>query len=329
MNLLKASLLAIACTTVFLARADYLNPFTRVEAETFAQQGGIKTEICSEGGLDVTAITNGSWIRVRGVDFGTGASNFLGRVASSFPGGSIELRLDSLAGTVAGTCFVPATGGTQSWATAGCKVNDAAGIHDLYLKFKGGVGTNLFNVNWWQFQTNMDSTTPLHRYSFSEKGGANVTDSIGGVAWNGTLPNGGTLTNGQLTLNSSSSQYADLPAGIVSTLSNFTISVWVKLNSVVNWTRIFDFGNSTTVYMFLSPQNGSNGRVRYAITTGGSSGEQQINGSSGLSVGFWHFIAVTLNGSTGILYVDGLPVGTNQAMTLEPLSLGTTTKNYI
>lgn len=178
------------------------------------------------------------------------------------------------------------------------------------------------------FRAQADST-PVHRYSFSETGGATVADSVGGSAWAGTLPNGGTMTNAQVTLTSSSSQYVNLPAGIVSTLSNFTISIWVKLNSTANWTRIFDFGNSQTVYMFLTPQNGSNGRLRYAITTSGGSGEQQINGTSGLSVGFWRFVAVTLNGTTGILYVDGLPVGTNNAMTLRPLGLGSTSRNYL
>ena len=40
-------------------------------------------------------------------------------------------------------------------------------------------------------------------------------------------------------------------------------------------------------------------------------------------------MAVTLNSNTGILYVDGIPVGTNSAMTLQPLSLGSTSNNYL
>jgi hypothetical protein len=40
----------------------------------------------------------------------------------------------------------------------------------------------------------------VNRYSFGEAGGTNVSDSVGGPAWNGTLPNGGTFGGGQLAL---------------------------------------------------------------------------------------------------------------------------------
>ncbi len=40
-------------------------------------------------------------------------------------------------------------------------------------------------------------------------------------------------------------------------------------------------------------------------------------------------MAVTLNGSTGILYVDGQVVGSNTNMTLVPSNLGVTTQNWI
>jgi regulation of enolase protein 1 (concanavalin A-like superfamily) len=169
----------------------------------------------------------------------------------------------------------------------------------------------------------------VHRYSFSESSGTSLADSVGGPVWNGTLPNGGTFASGQLTLASASSQYAQLPAGIVGTLSNFTIAAWVRLNSTTNWNRIFDFGSSTTVNMFLTPQNGSDGRLRFAITTNGGGNEQQINCSSTMSTGMWYQVAVTLNGNTGILYLNGLPVGTNNAMTLRPSSLGSTANNYL
>ena len=168
-----------------------------------------------------------------------------------------------------------------------------------------------------------------HRYSFSETGGASIADSVGGPVWNGALPSGGTLSGGQLTLSSNAQQYASLPAGIVSSLSNFTVMVWVNLTSVSDWTRIFDFGSDTTANMFLTPQCGGGGTVRFAITTGGGGGEQQINSSSTLSLGVRHQVAVTLSSGTGILYVDGVAVGTNSGLTLNPSSLGNTVNNYL
>ncbi len=168
-----------------------------------------------------------------------------------------------------------------------------------------------------------------HRYSFSETSGTTVADFIGGIAWNGNLPNGGSFFGGQLTLTSNSQHYVSLPAGIVSTLNDFTIETWIRLNSTANWSRIFDFGNSTTVNMFLTPQNGGDGRLRFAITTSGGGAEQQINTGAALSAGVSYHIAVTLKGNTGILYVNGAAVGTNSAMTLRPSSLGSTANNYI
>jgi glucuronoarabinoxylan endo-1,4-beta-xylanase len=189
-----------------------------------------------------------------------------------------------------------------------------------------GANTNSGAV--WSFTT-LPTPLLLHRYSFSETSGTNTADSVGGPAWTGTLPNGGTFSNGQLTFLSASSQYDNLPPGIVGTLTNFTIETWVKLNTTASWTRIFDFGNNTTTYMFLTPQNGSSSRLRFTITTSSSNGEQQINGPSALTVGVWNHVAVTLKGNTGVLYLNGVAVGTNSAMTLSPLILGSTINNYI
>ncbi|HYU77892.1 MAG TPA: glycoside hydrolase family 43 protein [Vicinamibacterales bacterium] len=142
-------------TTDGVTQLVAVNPFVRQEAEMFnrdsvIQTGGIETEPCGEGGMDVTAIANGDWIVVRGVDFGVGASGFSARVASAAAGGNIELRLDSTAGAIIGACTVTGTGGWQTWTTATCAVVGAAGMHDLYLRFTGGSGS-LFNVNWWLF----------------------------------------------------------------------------------------------------------------------------------------------------------------------------------
>jgi hypothetical protein len=166
---------------------------------------------------------------------------------------------------------------------------------------------------------------------FDEAGGTTAVDSTGN-GWNGTLQNGATWTagysNNAVNLSSNSSQYVSLPSGVMTNITDFTIAAWINLSSVANWNRIFDFGTGTSVYMFLSPRS-SSGAIRYAITTGSSAGEQQINGTSPLPIGGWHHVAVTQSGMTGILYVDGVAVGTNSSMTLNPSNLGNTTQNYI
>ncbi len=146
----SGSIPTIKMTTTGPTAIANLNPYVQTEAETIAWASGLKTEVCSEGGMDVTSINNGDYIKVKNVDFGTGAVSFDARVASASSGGSIELRLDSATGTLVGTCAVSATGGAQTWATKSCTVSGATGLHDLFFKFTGGSG-DLFNFNWWKF----------------------------------------------------------------------------------------------------------------------------------------------------------------------------------
>ncbi|MBN2163356.1 MAG: family 43 glycosylhydrolase [Pontiellaceae bacterium] len=144
-----------------------LDPYKTVEAETIGWESGIETEKCSDenGGMNIFDIDNGDYIKVKGVDFGAGASMFGARVASASKGGKIELRLGSVDGTLIGTCTVKNTGGDQQWENVSCKVDGAAGVHDLYLVFKGGDG-DLFNFNWWRFRKEQHGN-PIFRDAFT------------------------------------------------------------------------------------------------------------------------------------------------------------------
>lgn len=124
-------------------------------------------------------------------------------------------------------------------------------------------------------------------------------------------------------------QYVELPTGIVNGLTDFTIATWVNraTTSGQTWARIFDFGTGTPVNMFLTVNAGGAG-LRFAITTSGSGGEQQITAAPQLPTG-WQHVAVTLSGTTGTLYLNGSPVDTNDNITLNPSSLGNTTQNWI
>jgi arabinoxylan arabinofuranohydrolase len=137
-------------TKTGVSQIGVLNPYVQTEAETICWAWQVKTEVCSEGGMNVCNIENGDYIKVKGVDFGSGATSFDARVASATSGGNIEIRLDSPTGTLVGTCAVSGTGGWQNWVTKSCTVSGASGIHDLYFRFTGGSG-RLFNFNWWKF----------------------------------------------------------------------------------------------------------------------------------------------------------------------------------
>jgi len=140
----------IKMTTTGVTQLNNLNPYNKTEAETICWGAGVETETCSEGGMNVGNIENGDYIKVKGVDFGTGATSFEARVSSANSGGNIEIHLDSLTGKIVGTCSISNTGGWQTWVTKSCTISGASGIHDLYFKFTGGSGY-LFNFNWWKF----------------------------------------------------------------------------------------------------------------------------------------------------------------------------------
>lgn len=126
-----------------------LNPYVRNEAETICWSEGIKSEPSNEGGMCVYPTRENAYIKVQGVNFGTGAKAFGAFVASPANGGKIELRLDSPNGPSIGTCMVPDTGSATKWATASCRVGHASGVHDLYFVFTGGEG---LRFDCWKFE---------------------------------------------------------------------------------------------------------------------------------------------------------------------------------
>ena len=179
------------------------------------------------------------------------------------------------------------------------------------------------------------ATDAVVQLKFDETSGTTAAD-VTGNGWNATL-SGGAWQTGRIgnavALSAAASQYATLPAGVVGGLGDFTISTWVKPATVATWARIFDFGADVTptatagAYMMLSVSNG--GAVSYGITASGYNNGQSINGAAPLAAGAWSHVAVTLSGTVGRLYVNGALVGTNNALTLKPSSLGTTTRNYL
>ncbi len=113
-------------------------------------------------------------------------------------------------------------------------------------------------------------------------------------------------------------QYAQIGAGVVD-YEDITISAWIYPKGGTVWNRVFDFGNGTTDYLFLTPDNGS-GNLRFAIKADDGA-EQQLSGAW-LSSNSWYHIAVTIGGDTGRLYRNGELIATNTGMTINPINVG-------
>lgn len=242
----------INMTTTGAPQVGTLNPYVRQEAETIAWESGVETEPASEGGMNIGWIENGDYVKVKGVAFGSGATSFTARVASATSGGRIEVRTDSVNGTLVGTCAVPGTGGWQTWTSVSCSVSGATGTHDLYLKFTGGTGT-LFNVNWWQFNT---GSTNLATNADTENGTTGWTVfGAGALSSNTSVVHGGTHS---LLITGRTASWNGPGQDVTSKLTNgkqYATSVWVRAQSGTPSAKVTLAltANGTTSYMQLTP----------------------------------------------------------------------------
>ncbi len=142
-------------------------------------------------------------------------------------------------------------------------------------------------------------------------------------------PTGGKI-NGALRFDGSN-DYVALPIGsLISSLTNSTFATWVNWSGTGGlWQRVFDFGSGISYNMFLTPTN-LEGRMRFAITTGGGGAEDRTTAMAPLPTG-WHHVAVTMDAVNKIhkLYLDGAVVATKTSARYTPSSLGNTTQNWL
>ena len=197
----------------------------------------------------------------------------------------------------------------------------AAGGYNFRITYRGGDGNDV---------ELMDARAVGQTYyKFNEASGTQAIDAWG--VNDATLQATATRDTGHpgsaLKLNGSSTSYATLPTGIVSTLTDFTISSWVRMDAKANWMRIFDFGTGTSKYMFLTIQGGSANVMRYAIKNGGA--EQQVNFNYSLPLNTWTHFAITQAGNTCSMYINGNLVSTNTGVTIRPSTIGSTNLNYL
>lgn len=130
--------------------------------------------------------------------------------------------------------------------------------------------------------------------------------------------------SGQCINLNGTNQFVTLPAGMMN-VNDITLAVRVNWDGGAAWQRIFDFGNGTTQYLFLTPRSGGN-TLRFTITSGGNGAEQRVE-TAPLPSNQWVHVAVVLQGDLGKLYVDGALAATN-AVTLNPSMLNPAI-NYI
>ncbi len=174
------------------------------------------------------------------------------------------------------------------------------------------------------------STAPIVHYPFDEQSGTEANDIASCHAQQALLFNGATWSDGReenAVWLDGKDDYVKLPNNIAINLQDFTISAWVNLKTLQPWSRIFDIGSSRDINMFLTPVNGKNGNLLFAISDGNSYTE--LFGNSPLPINSWTHVAVSKAGHMGTLYVNGQNVGSIETMTQSPKDMNNTAKNYL
>ena len=107
--------------------------------------------------------------------------------------------------------------------------------------------------------------------------------------------------------------YVQALDGAYFTGTSFTVQSWVYVTTVLNWNRIFDFGNGAgSNNVLLANSYGVTGKPGIYIE--GSQFQSTLAGSNTVLLNAWHQICCTFNyvsGPNGIatIYVDGQPAG--------------------
>jgi arabinoxylan arabinofuranohydrolase len=166
-----------------VAQIKNFNPFTTIGATTLNRQSstptangqpGLRADSIAGEGMIFTRIANNNWIRLKGVDFGAGASRVTVRAASNnSSGGTIEFRTGSPTGTLIGTVTVTSTGSWTTYRNFEADISNASGVRDfLYLVFRG-TGSELLRLSSYQFHeadTGPDENGYFFHHTFETAG---------------------------------------------------------------------------------------------------------------------------------------------------------------
>ena len=135
------------------------------------------------------------------------------------------------------------------------------------------------------------------------------------ACWKTALPIQTNAIYGHVLNLNGTNQYVWLPPGAAYGQTFVAVVNW---RGGAEWQRIFDFGVNTSATVLLTPASGDN-VLRCDINPGGNL--QTVQWTKPLPSNVWTHVAVTLDGTQGILYVNGLPVATNTAMNLLPINV--------
>lgn len=282
-----------------------LNPYKTVEAETMQSSWGVKLDRLAGSRHYVTSIHNGDWIKVRSVDFASGANKLRAGVMNIKNPGVIEFYKDALSDRP----FARVTIDKNSDVISVPVVKSPTGVHDVYILFRGG-DEELFDFDWWKmYSTQDDAQTSCTEIDFIKKGlknGASVKKADDGKVLDLGKKNG----------------YYDLTPEMgkeIKSLDDYTISISYKVDSK---NSLDGYGHFVFACSALAENSAHEGpyvafrlnEQRFEVSTGGYMHEEFIMQGGKPQRDVWHHAVYRQKGHRGEFFIDGKLIGTNDNM---------------
>ncbi len=183
------------------------------------------------------------------------------------------------------------------------------------------------------YESTVAADGPVAQFRFDDAvGSSTIVDSVGSY----TAINNGVVLGGEGPFGGGRSgafggaAYGSLPGDPLAGANEFTFEGWVDWSGEMVFKEpIFEFGASSTNYMYLTPASTpGNHKMLFEIhTSGGSSAEVT---ATKLAVNVWKDVAVSeTSAGTLTLYVNGEQVGQVTGASVFPSSLGSAPSNYL
>jgi len=140
---------------------------------------------------------------------------------------------------------------------------------------------------------------------------SNLSDVIGGASMYGSLTNIAFVNDRFCNMNSAiffnfASQGLQVPPGVYFS-ADFTLTAWLYIKETTSEnSRLIDFGNinySDNVFVFFNSM-----KITYVISVDSNTAfneNYRMSTNSTLELNKWYHITITLNGTTGSVYLNG------------------------
>ncbi|WP_209020536.1 LamG-like jellyroll fold domain-containing protein [Nocardioides sp. 1609] len=184
---------------------------------------------------------------------------------------------------------------------------------------------------------------PAVHYALDEGTGTTAANSgtdvsVGAATLTGTTGWGPTgVLGGAVNLPGGTNANAvDLPDNLLQNAANFTTSFWVRPDTKANWIGMFHIGDGdgdAGSFFQVQMQTQAQGNTGLAVTfkKKGSNVQERVYATPTKDVvaNQWNHVTFTREGTTGILYLNGVEIARKTNFTLTMTDVGPTTNNWL